>query len=203
MTELFVTEKRKVSELVPYEKNPRKISSKEKRELEERLSKFGLIGLPSMDADGTLIGGHQRLKSMLLMGWGEKEIDVRVASRKLTEEEFAQVLLIDNEHSATWDIEALQRDFSDLVDLESFGFAFEDIAGNEKTTIVEPEYPIVPKMSEKYSAVIITIDNSIDENFIRSVLGLGVNRCYKTSNVGESYVVSAKQFTEAWNSKQN
>jgi ParB-like chromosome segregation protein Spo0J len=132
---------------VPYDKNPRKISSKEKRELEERLSKFGLIGLPSMDADGTLIGGHQRLKSMLLMGWGEKEIDVRVASRKLTEEEFAQVLLIDNEHSATWDIEALQRDFSDLVDLESFGFAFEDIAGNEKTAMIEPEYPIVPKMS--------------------------------------------------------
>ena len=110
MTELFVTEKRKVSELVPYEKNPRKISSKEKRELEERLSKFGLIGLPSMDSDGTLIGGHQRLKSMLLMGWGEKEIDVRVASRKLTKEEFAEVLLIDNEHSAVWDLEALQKD---------------------------------------------------------------------------------------------
>ena len=203
MTELFVTEKRKVSELVPYEKNPRKISSKEKRELEERLSKFGLIGLPSMDSDGTLIGGHQRLKSMLLMGWGEKEIDVRVASRKLTKEEFAEVLLIDNEHSAVWDLEALQKDFSDLVDLDSFGFSFEEITQKHDLAVVEPEYPIVPKMSEKYSAVVITIDNSIDENFIRSVLGLEVNRCYKTSNVGESYVLSAKQFIEQWKSKQN
>lgn len=203
MTELFVTEKRKVSELVPYEKNPRKISSKEKRELEERLSKFGLIGLPSMDSDGTLIGGHQRLKSMLLMGWGEKEIDVRVASRKLTKEEFAEVLLIDNEHSAVWDLEALQKDFSDLVDLDSFGFSFEEITQKHDLVVVEPEYPIVPKMSEKHSAVVITIDNSIDENFIRSVLGLEVNRCYKTSNVGESYVLSAKQFIEQWKNKQN
>jgi hypothetical protein len=201
MTELFITEKRKVSELVPYEKNPRKISSKEKRELEERLNKYGLIGLPSMDADGRLIGGHQCLKSMLMLGWGEKEIDVRVASRKLTEKEFAEVLLIDNEHSAVWDLEALQKDFSDLVDLDSFGFSFDDISKTEGTEKIEPEYPIVPKMSEKYSAVVIVIENSIDENFVRSVLGLDVNRCYKTENVGESYVLTAKQFIEKWNKK--
>ena len=58
-------------------------------------------------------------------------------------------------------------------------------------------------MSEKYSAVVITIDNSIDENFIRSVLGLEVNKCYKTSNVGESYVLTAKKFIEQWKSRQN
>lgn len=203
MTELFVTEKRKVSDLIPYEKNPRKISSREKRELEERLTKFGLIGLPSMDADGTLIGGHQRLKSMLLLGWGDREIDVRVASRKLTKEEFAEVLLIDNEHSAVWDLEALQKDFADLVNLDAFGFSFEDIEKKQEKEVIEPEYPIVPKMSEKYSAVVITIDNSIDENFIRSVLGLEVNKCYKTSNVGESYVLTAKKFIEQWKSRQN
>jgi hypothetical protein len=44
-------------------------------------------------------------------------------------------------------------------------------------------------------------ENSIDENYVLEVLELGKAKDYKTSNVGESYVMTAKQFTEAWQRK--
>jgi hypothetical protein len=112
-------------------------------------------------------------------------------------------MIIENSHAGEWDIEMLRKEFDEFLDLEEFGFSFEDLADAtaEIEAKIEPEYPIVPKYSEKWSAVIIVIDNSIDENFVRSVLGLQVMKDYKTDNVGESYVLTSKQFTELWNKR--
>lgn len=204
INELFITEKVKVSELVPSSKNPRKIKQEERRKLWERIQKYGMISIPIRDADGTLLGGKQRCELFVQYGLGDSMIDVRTATRKLTDEELREVMVIENTHAGEWDLDILKKEFDDFLDLSDYGFNLDaiDQMANEIAETQEPEYPIVPKFSEKYSAVIIVIENSIDENFVRSVLGLEVMKDYKTSNVGESYVLNAKQFIERWNKRQ-
>jgi hypothetical protein len=93
MKELFVTNRVTVRDLVPNRINPRKIKSEEKKKLWERLNRFGMIGIPVRDADGTLLSGHQRCELMMSYGFGEYVIDVRTATRKLTDQEIKEVML--------------------------------------------------------------------------------------------------------------
>ncbi|MRS61902.1 ParB N-terminal domain-containing protein [Larkinella terrae] len=205
MTELFTTEKRRVQDLVPYEKNPRKITAAKQRELETKIGQFGLIGLPVVDADGTLIAGHQRCKVMLAMGKGDEMIDVRVATRKLTEAEFKEISVIENSTFGEWDKLLLQSDFSDFVDLGSYGIDLSDLEQQLKEALPEdekPEMPIVAKFSEKYTAFIIVCTNEIDENNVAEQLGVETMRCYKASTkIGKTHVITANQFQTQWNAR--
>lgn len=203
---LFFTESVKVIDLIPNAKNPRKIKQLEKNKLWERIQKFGLIGIPVRDADGTLLSGHQRCQVLRDYGFEEMVIDVRTAVRKLTESELKEIMLIENSHAGEFDLQMLHDEFEAYVNLDDFNIDIDELTkdldtGNEKAMRDEPEMPIVPKYSEKYSAVVIVIENSIDENFVRESLRLGKAKDYKTSNVGETYVLTAKQFTEAWQSR--
>ena len=55
---IWSTEKRKVNDLVPYEKNPRKMSPEKMKKLQDSLHKFGLVEIPAINLDGTLIAGR-------------------------------------------------------------------------------------------------------------------------------------------------
>ncbi|MGM9510178.1 hypothetical protein ACS5NO_20755 [Larkinella sp. GY13] len=201
MTELFVTEKRRVQDLVPYEKNPRKITAAKQRELESKIGQFGLIGLPVVDADGTLMAGHQRCKVMLAMGKGHELIDVRVATRKLTEAEFKEISVIENSTFGEWDKLLLQSDFSEYVDLGSYGIDLGDLEAQLKEALPEeekPEMPIVAKFSEKYTAFIIVCTNEIDETNVAELLAVDTMQCYKSTLVGKTYVLTAKHLQDQW-----
>lgn len=86
------TEKRKISDLMPYEKNPRCLTDKQSRDLKASLEKFNLVEIPAIDLDNKIIAGHQRLKilSQINANNGNTEIDVRVPNRKLTDAEFQE-----------------------------------------------------------------------------------------------------------------
>lgn len=203
---LFETRKMRIVDLIPNAQNPRKIKALEKAKLWERLQRFGMIGIPVMDADGTLLSGHQRCQTFRDYGLGDLEIDVRVAIRKLTEDEVKEVMIIENHHAGEFDLQKLNDAFAEFVDLDDYGISLDELSkgleeGLANIEAKEPEMPIVPKYSEKYSAVVIVIENSIDENFVRESLGLGDTKDYKTSNMGPSYVLTAKQFTERWKSR--
>jgi len=103
------TEKRKVSELLPYDRNPRQISEKQMHDLQKSLKKFNLVELPAIDADGRVVAGHQRLKALQLLGRGNEKIEVRVPNRKLTEQEYKQYLISSNAISGDWDFEKLKN----------------------------------------------------------------------------------------------
>lgn len=199
---LFETRKMRILDLIPNSQNPRKIKALEKAKLWERLQRFGFIGIPVMDFDGVLLSGHQRCQTFRDYGFGDLEIDVRVAIRKLADDELKEVMIIENHHAGEFDLEKLQAEFAQFVDLDDFNISLAElekqIQESTPAETKEPEMPIVAKYSEKYSAVIIVIDNSIDENFVRECLGLGDAKDYKTSNVAPSYVLTAKQFTERW-----
>ncbi|MBO0933914.1 ParB N-terminal domain-containing protein [Fibrella aquatilis] len=200
----FENGQRVVNDLVPYEKNPRKISAAKKKQLTDLVEKYGLISTPIIDQDGTLVSGHQRLKALQLLGRGTEPIDVRVASRKLTEAEFKEVMVIENAKFGEWDAVLLKDEFADLLNDFDFGIDFAtldadvaEMAGVQET----PEMPIVAKFSEQYQAIVIVSTNEIDQNNIAELLRLGQAKSYKSERVGQTRVITAKQFVEAWNAK--
>lgn len=103
------TEVRKVDDLVPYEKNPRTLSDKQREDLEASITKFNLVEIPAINTDNTVVAGHARLKIMQLLGRGQEEIEVRVPDRKLTKKEFEEYLLRSNKNTGSWDYELLKE----------------------------------------------------------------------------------------------
>lgn len=203
------TEQVRWVDMVTFDKNARKIKVENRKNLAESLKEFDVVDIPTLDVDNVIIGGHQRCMTMIHAGRGEELTDVRKPNRKLTEAEFKKLNLILNsdKYRGEFDLMMLRDNFSEFDLGQELGIDLaeldKDVAETNEVGKVEadPELPIVPKYSEKYSAVVIVIDNSIDENFVRSVLGLGVEQDYKTSNKGESYVTTAKSFIEKWNNR--
>ncbi|TDB66823.1 ParB/RepB/Spo0J family partition protein [Arundinibacter roseus] len=197
MNDLFQIGQRRPNELLPYAKNPRKIKSTRKRELEEKLKAYGLITPPVIDSDGTIISGHQRLTVLQELGLGNEPINVNIASRKLTEKEFKEVSIIENSHFGEWDLELLKAEFSEEVDLATYGIdlgsldaALEELSDSH---FEEPEMPIVAKFSEKFDSIVIICQNEIDFNHVSEKLGLDRTKCYKSSKIGTTHVIHAKQ----------
>ncbi len=106
----WTTEKRTVSALVPYEKNPRTLNPKQLDDLKKSLSRFNLVEIPAIDTENRILAGHQRLKVLQILGRGEEEIDVRVPNRPLTETEYKQYLITSNAVTGSWDFDLL-KDF--------------------------------------------------------------------------------------------
>ena len=71
-------EKRKVSDLTRWDKNPRKMSEKDKGDLHTSFQKFNYVEIIVIDTDNRIVGGHQRLNEMDETGRSNDEIEVRV-----------------------------------------------------------------------------------------------------------------------------
>lgn len=124
--------KRKISELIPAEYNPRKLSPKQENDLKNSLLEFGLVDpiIVNVNADrkNVIIGGHQRLKVWQKLG--NKEIDCVEVDLSLEKERELNVRLNKNTGEFDFDILLSEFEFDDLVD---WGFEdFElDIIENE------------------------------------------------------------------------
>lgn len=121
------TERRKVSDLIRYEKNPRTLSPTQLEGLKRSLKKFNVAELPCINTDGTLVAGNQRVLALSLLGRGDEEIEVRVPNRSLTDKEFRDYLLTSNRSGADWDWSKLALDF-DVSELLTAGFGAEDLS---------------------------------------------------------------------------
>lgn len=115
-------EKRKVKDLIPYERNPRKITEEQMEYLKKSLARYNLVDVPIIDTDGVLVSGHQRSKALSLLGRGDEEIDVRIPNRKLTEEEFKNLNIESNKLRGMFDYEMLAAEF-DISELKDLGFS--------------------------------------------------------------------------------
>lgn len=111
-------ENRKVNDLFPFEKNPRKINDKQIADLKRSIKKFNLVEVPAVTLDGRILAGHQRIKVLQLLGRGDEMIDVRVPNRKLTAKEYEQYLLTSNVVTGDWDFEKLKSfEIDTLLDI--------------------------------------------------------------------------------------
>lgn len=122
---VWSTEVRTVSELTPYEKNPRTLSDTQKEQLAESFKRFNYVELVAINTDGTIISGHQRIKILKYLDRADEEIEVRVPNRKLQKKELEEYLLRANRNTGSWDYSLLQEfDTEFLLDI---GFDNEDL----------------------------------------------------------------------------
>jgi len=137
---IWTNEKRKLGDLTEWEKNPRQINKDQARRLRQSLSEFGQVQAIAIDPDNMIIDGHQRRAV-----WGMADeygldfvVDVRVASRKLTDKEQQKLTIFLGKGAVgEWDFDALAN-FFQVDDLIDWGFKEYELGiigeGNPDTT---------------------------------------------------------------------
>jgi ParB-like chromosome segregation protein Spo0J len=154
----WTTEKRKVNDLIPYDKNPRQMSDKQNKDLTESLKKFDLVEIPAVNKDGTILAGHQRLRIMQSLGRGDEEIDVRVPDRQLSEKDVQEYNIRSNKNTGEWNFDELANSF-EVDDLLEWGFdekdfaigdAFDPVGIDEQGRLDEKKKVICPKCGEEF-----------------------------------------------------
>lgn len=197
---IWQTKTVKLKDLKPLEKNPfGKLKPKNRERLEGKLKRLGVFQIPTVDTDMNLLSFNKRWHILIALGKAEQEIDIRFPSRELTEQERKEIILDDNIHEGEWIDEILRDEFADLVNFEEIGLDVDLEFEEPELEEIEAEYPIVAKFSESYNAIVIVVDNEIDYNFLKTTLNLDTEKCYKSSKVGETHVMSAQKFISEWN----
>lgn len=127
----WATERRKISDLKEFSKNPRKMTKEQFHHLTTSIEKFDYVELVTVDTDNTIIAGHMRVKALKKLKRNKELIEVRVPSRKLTEEEFEEYLVRSNLNTGSFDYDILANEFEPL-DLLKYGFSEEQLLGTCK-----------------------------------------------------------------------
>lgn len=112
-----------VEALKGFDKNPRNISQKQFEQLKCSIAKFGLCQPIVVNQDYTVIGGHQRLRS--LMDLGEKIIDVYYPDRLLSQKEVEELCIRLNKNNGYFNYDDLANLF-EIDDLVDWGFSLDE-----------------------------------------------------------------------------
>lgn len=183
---------KKLNEIKPYEKNPRKNDSAVDA-VAASIREFGFRVPVVIDKDGVIVCGHTRYKAAKKL---KLDTVPCVIADDLTEEQIKAYRLADNKVSelAEWDIDLLGDELGEIfdIDVSEFGFdldtedeekepindeniestaSFEYTLKFGKTTVImtEDEYNSLLERYNEYSA-----ENGVSFGFVASLLN-GVN----------------------------
>ena len=118
----WTNEKRRLSELIPWERNPRQINKDQAKRLAQSFDEFGQVETIAIGPGAEVYNGHQRLNVLLDKHGGDYEVEVRVASRALTEKEREKLTIYLHKGAAgEFDFDILANEF-ELDDLLDWGF---------------------------------------------------------------------------------
>lgn len=114
--------KLQLSEIIPYERNPRK-NDMAVDDVAESIRQCGYKARIIVDENNVIIAGHTRLKALQKLGWKEAEVQREL---DMTEEQKRKYRLLDNKvaEKAEWDNELLDWELADL-DFEGYDFGFD------------------------------------------------------------------------------
>ena len=127
-------ERRRIDELNPAEYNPRKRlkpGDAEYESLKRSIEVFGYVDPIIINADGTVIGGHQRLNVLTDLGYSEA--DVAVVDLNKSDEKALNIAL--NKIAGEWDQEKLAVIFSEL-DMEGYDLSLTGFGEDEYDSII-------------------------------------------------------------------
>lgn len=197
-----------IDKLKPAEYNPRKLEEFDRREIKKSLEKYGFVENTIVNMhegrEYTIIGGHQRIEIAKSLGFtevpcvfmdldldGEKELNVRL-----------------NKNGGKFDNDLLKKYF-DKEFLMNSGFKENELdfflSEFEKKfnsySDKNCEMPIVPRFNEDYGAVIIIARNSIDIMYLKTLLNIGREKCYKCSRVQDTMIVDVNHVKQALEGK--
>ena len=123
----WTNETRKLSDLVPWPRNPRQIRQDQAKRLNESLDDFGQVDVIAIGPGGEVYNGHQRLNVWAEQHGPDFEVAVRVASRELSEKERERLTVLLHKGAAgEWDFDTLANEF-ELDELLEWGFSEWDL----------------------------------------------------------------------------
>ena len=146
-----------ISDLIPYERNPRK-NDKAVKKVAASLERFGLVkNSVVVDEDMVLITGHTTLKAMQSLGWTACPAVTQVFG--LTEEEKVAYRIADNKlgELAEWDLDLLA---GELASLDEVGFDAE-LTGFDTDALAEMGLPGKLEVAEDDYEPPVEIETSI------------------------------------------
>ena len=119
-----------ISKIKPYEKNAKKHTDKQIKQVANSIKEFGFNQPIVVDKQGVIIVGHGRYEASKLLGL----TDVPVIEVDLTEEQANSYRLADNKlNESEWDMNLVIEELKGLSD-EMF-----DLTGFDKDLIIEPD----------------------------------------------------------------
>ncbi len=160
-----------LSELKDNIGNPRKITKKKAKELQESLEQFGDFGIIVIDEHNNIISGHQRVNA-LKANKGENET---VLCKKLigySETELRAINIKANTHSGDWDMDKLADWTADF----NLNLGFELPQADPNTDIKIKDMELI--RYEKYDYVMIVCRNEIDYLNLTRALGIDGKRVF-------------------------
>lgn len=141
---------RKISDLTPYEKNPRK-NDAAVQYVANSIKEFGFKVPVVIDRDGVIVAGHTRLKAAKKLML--EEVPCIIAD-DLTDEQIKAFRLADNKVSefASWDAELLDEEIQDINDIDMSEFGFDESAFDEEPDPEEEpdEFEDIEKLETHY-----------------------------------------------------
>jgi DNA modification methylase len=125
--------KRKITELIAAEYNPRKINKVQEQDLKDSLTRFGLVDPIIININeerkNIVIGGHQRLR--VWADLGNTEIDCNQLDLTLDKERELNIRL--NKNGGSFDDELI-KEYFDYEELTEWGFTPDELFDKEETT---------------------------------------------------------------------
>lgn len=147
----------KLSDLTPYDKNPRKNDDAVKY-VKASIKEFGFKVPIVIDKDNVIIAGHTRYKA-------SKELNIDevpcIIADDLTEEQIKAFRLADNKVSeaATWDMELLDEELDGIFDIDMSLFDF--------NIDLEPTFDELERDTEHKDELIIKIVFETHEEWLK------------------------------------
>ena len=130
---------KKIGEIKPYEKNPRK-NDNAVDAVASSISQFGFKNPIVIDGNNVIICGHTRYKAAKKLGL---DVVPCVVASDLTDEQIKAYRLADNKVAelAEWDIDLLGEELDGIFDIDMSDFGFDLSEEEEETEIIEDEVP--------------------------------------------------------------
>lgn len=158
--------------------------------LKRSIETFGYVDPIIVNADGTVIGGHQRL--FVLRDLGYSEADVAVVDLSKADEKALNIAL--NKIAGEWDEEKLAAIFAELdaegYDLGLTGFAEDEITVALVDAIdgdleITGEVPFSEVLREEHNYIVLYFDNEVDWLQAESLFALETVKALSTRTDGK------------------
>ncbi|MCA9352533.1 ParB N-terminal domain-containing protein, partial [Patescibacteria group bacterium] len=147
---------RLVSDLTANGYNPRKISEKEKRDLQDSINEFGRVApiiLNTGSRENIIIGGEKRIHIYADLGY--TEVECMIPSRELSIDEEKELNLRLNHNTGSWD-EELLKDF-DMDMLLGVGFGDEELQNLfDDVDLAEDDFDVEKAIKETTKPIVET-----------------------------------------------
>lgn len=193
---------KKVDDLIPYEKNPRKNDSAVKYVMQS-IKQFGFKVPIVIDKDNVVICGHTRLKASKKLNLDEVPC---IIADDLTDEQIKAFRLADNKVSekAEWDFDILDGEINEIleIDMSDFGFEFEEAAPKQKKNerlrtdeAYNLPYVDIERTEGYFQMPIIEGEEHIPEGLVG--FNYALNKGDKS--MGVHFYVDDYQFERIWN----